>query len=93
VLPVFDFPKVAEFSRRCRASIPDWLKQRFDGLSGDSEVSQLLAADTAGELCARLRAEGVEVFHFYTLNRAGLTSAICRRLGLAVGADPAEEAA
>ena len=93
VLPVFDFPKVAEFSRRCRASIPDWLAQRFDGLSGDSEVSQRLAADTAGELCTRLRTEGVEAFHFYTLNRAGLTSAICRRLGLVVGADPAEEAA
>ena len=28
------------------------------------------------------QAEGVEEFHFYTLNRATLTLAICRMLGL-----------
>lgn len=93
VLPVFNFAKVAEFSRRCKASIPAWLAQRFEGLAADSEVSQDLAAETAGELCQKLREEGVEAFHFYTLNRAGLTSAICRRLGIAAPASTAEQAA
>ena len=93
VLPVFDFAKVAEFSRRCRASIPAWLAERFAGLGGDSETSQRLAAETAGDLCGRLRAEGVEAFHFYTLNRAGLTEAICRGLGVAANTPAAEEAA
>ena len=62
VLPIFDFNKVVEFSRRCRATVPDWLSARFAGLDGDSETSLLVAAATAAELCRKLRAEGVEAF-------------------------------
>jgi methylenetetrahydrofolate reductase (NADPH) len=93
VLPIFDFAKVVEFSRRCRASVPAWLAARFAGLDGDGETSLLLAATTAGELCRRLRAEGVEAFHFYTLNRAALTHAVHRSLGVRASVPAAEEAA
>ncbi|HXV23375.1 MAG TPA: methylenetetrahydrofolate reductase [Alphaproteobacteria bacterium] len=93
ILPIFDFAKVVAFSRRCRASVPAWLAARFAGLDGDAETSQLLAAATAGELCQNLRAEGVEAFHFYTLNRAALTHAVCRSLGLSPNMAAAEEAA
>lgn len=93
ILPIFDFAKVVAFSRRCRATIPAWLAARFAGLDGDAETSQLLAAATAGELCRRLHAEGVGAFHFYTLNRAALTHAVCRSLGLNPDMTAAEEAA
>lgn len=93
VLPIFDFAKVMEFSRRCRASVPAWLAARFAGLDGDGETSLLLAAATAGELCRRLRTEGVETFHFYTLNRAALTHAVYRSLGGRASVPAAEEAA
>ena len=93
VLPIFDFAKVVEFSRRCRATVPAWLAARFDGLDGDAETSLLLAAATADELCRRLRAEGVEAFHFYTLNRAALTHAVCRSLGVRPSLPAAEEEA
>jgi methylenetetrahydrofolate reductase (NADPH) len=33
-------------------------------------------------MCARLAEEGFSDFHFYTLNRADLTYAICRVLGV-----------
>jgi methylenetetrahydrofolate reductase (NADPH) len=36
----------------------------------------------ATELCQRLQAEGVDLFHFYTLNRPDLVYAICHMLGL-----------
>jgi methylenetetrahydrofolate reductase (NADPH) len=42
----------------------------------------LIAASIAAEQCRLLRAAGVEEFHFYTLNRAKLTLAICHILGL-----------
>jgi methylenetetrahydrofolate reductase (NADPH) len=93
VLPIFDFNKVVEFSRRCRATVPDWLSARFAGLDGDSETSLLVAAATAAELCRKLRAEGVEAFHFYTLNRGALTHAVCRSIGFLPSAAVAEEAA
>jgi methylenetetrahydrofolate reductase (NADPH) len=35
-------------------------------------------------LCLSLKKEGVDRFHFYTLNRAELTLATCRRLGITV---------
>ena len=93
VLPIFDFAKVVEFSRRCRASVPDWLTARFAGLDGDSETSLLVAAATATELCRRLQSEGVEAFHFYTLNRAALTHAVCRSAGLLQNTPAVEEEA
>ena len=34
------------------------------------------------DVCQALRAEGIENFHFYTLNRAELTVAICHALGV-----------
>ena len=52
-------------------------------LAGASMMALLLvAAHLAGELCRRLQSEGVHEFHFYTLNRAALTRAICHLLGI-----------
>jgi methylenetetrahydrofolate reductase (NADPH) len=54
----------------------------FEGLDEDAETRRLVAASTACELCNALKAEGVSDFHIYTLNRAELAMAICRRLGM-----------
>ncbi len=40
----------------------------------------------AAEQVAKLQEAGVTSFHFYTLNRADVTSALCRMLGLGGGA-------
>jgi methylenetetrahydrofolate reductase (NADPH) len=93
VLPIHDFAKVIEFSRRCRATVPAWLAARFERLDGDHEARLAVAAATAAELCQRLMTEGVEAFHFYTLNRAALTHAICRSLGVHPQFTRQEEAA
>ena len=42
----------------------------------------MIAAHVAIDQVQRLRQHGVEEFHFYTLNRAELTYAICHALGL-----------
>ena len=76
------FPQVLRFAARCGASIPDWLQERFDGLDEDPETRRLIAASVAIEQVETLRAEGVREFHFYTLNRAELTYAICHALGV-----------
>ncbi len=82
VLPVTNFKKVVEFSAACGATVPAWMAELFEGLDDDPETRQLVAASTASELCLALMAEGVEDFHFYTLNRPQLAAAICRRLGV-----------
>ncbi len=82
ILPITKFPQLAKFAAACGASVPAWLEQRFEGLEEDPETRQIIAANVAIELVNRLRAEGVREFHFYTLNRAELTYAICHNLGL-----------
>jgi methylenetetrahydrofolate reductase (NADPH) len=82
VLPVTNFAKLLEFSAKCGASVPAWLHERFADLDDDPETRALVAAHTAAELCQRLMSEGVEEFHFYTLNRANLSYAVCRLLGI-----------
>jgi methylenetetrahydrofolate reductase (NADPH) len=89
ILPITNFARAVEFAGRCGASVPAWLAELFQGLDADPEQRNLVAAATACDLCERLAAEGVERFHFYTLNRPQLTAAICRRLGL----KPLQEAA
>jgi methylenetetrahydrofolate reductase (NADPH) len=82
ILPITRFPQLLRFAERCGAAVPDWLRQRFDGLDDDPETRRMIAAHVAIEQVQRLRAHGVEEFHFYTLNRAELTYAICHAMGL-----------
>ncbi|MEJ0036619.1 MAG: methylenetetrahydrofolate reductase [Gammaproteobacteria bacterium] len=85
ILPVTRFPQVLRFAGRCGATIPDWLQFRFLGLDDDAETRRLIAASVAIEQVQDLLHEGVTEFHFYTLNRAELTYAICHALGVRPG--------
>ncbi|MFO0509179.1 MAG: methylenetetrahydrofolate reductase [Gammaproteobacteria bacterium] len=82
VLPITRFQQVARFAARCGAKVPGWLAERFAGLDDDPDTRRLIAANVAIEQVSRLRQHGVDEFHFYTLNRAELTYAICHALGL-----------
>jgi len=90
ILPITSFSRVKEFAAKCGASIPPALAARFEGLDEDPETRNLVAAMVAAEQVDTLRREGVNSFHFYTLNRADLVYAICRVLGL--GLDQAKAA-
>ena len=82
ILPILDINKAILFAKRCGADVPAWLVERFAGLENDADARGQVAASLAVSLCERLIAEGVENFHFYTLNRPTLTFAICRALGI-----------
>ncbi len=82
ILPITRFAQTLRFAERCGAAVPAWLRRRFEGLDEDADTRRMIAAHLAIEQVQRLRREGVEEFHFYTLNRAELTYAICHALGL-----------
>lgn len=82
ILPVTNFKQVQKFSALSGTALPDWLGGLFDGLEDDPETRKLVAASVAAEQCRVLHASGVKDFHFYTLNRADLTYAICHMLGV-----------
>jgi methylenetetrahydrofolate reductase (NADPH) len=82
ILPITRFPQLQRFAEQCGASVPAWLRERFDGLEDDPETRKLIAASVVIEQVALLKREGVEEFHFYTLNRHELTFAICHAIGV-----------
>lgn len=88
IMPVTNFKNVCRFAGMCGAVVPQWLAERFEGLDDDPETRTLIAATTAVEQCLELHEAGVDGFHFYTLNRANLSYAICHMLGIR----PQEEA-
>jgi methylenetetrahydrofolate reductase (NADPH) len=82
ILPITKFPQLTRFAEQCGASVPEWLKQRFDGLDDDAETRKLIAASVAIEQVKLLKKKDIDEFHFYTLNRSELTFAICHALGV-----------
>ncbi|MBU8536450.1 methylenetetrahydrofolate reductase [NAD(P)H] [Falsiroseomonas tokyonensis] len=81
ILPVSNFGQVKKFSAMCGASVPAWMGKLFEGLEEDADSRRMVAAVVAAEQVRLLQANGVDEFHFYTLNRADLTYAIAHLLG------------
>ncbi len=90
IMPVTNFAQTRRFSTMAGASVPDSMARHFDGLEDDADTRKLVAATLAAEQCTKLADEGVEDFHFYTLNRADLAYAICHILGLRATREPAQ---
>ena len=82
IMPVSNFEKAARFCAACGSSVPAWLGPMFEGTADDPETRRMMAAVVAAEQVRLLQANGVDEFHFYTLNRPDLTYAIARILGV-----------
>jgi methylenetetrahydrofolate reductase (NADPH) len=93
ILPVSNVSQTRRIADMCGTAIPAWMVSLFDGLDDHPAARQLVAATVAAEMCRRLYAGGVRDFHFYTLNRAELSYAICHLLGLRPVATAKDQAA
>jgi len=82
LIPVGHFGQLRKFSAMCGASVPLWLAARFEGLDDNPPERDRVAIEVASAQCEKLREAGVNQFHFYTLNRADLTLAVCRSMGI-----------
>ncbi len=82
IQPIHSFKQISGFAARCGASIPAWLRERFEGLDDDPETHALVASAVAAEQVLELVDAGVTEFHFYTLNRSNLVLALARLLGV-----------
>ena len=93
IMPVMNFAAVKRMSAMCNTVVPAWMGHLFEGLDDHPAARQLVAATIAAELSRRLYAGGVRNFHFYTLNRAELSYAICHLLGIRAKPELQEKAA
>jgi methylenetetrahydrofolate reductase (NADPH) len=89
IMPVSNFAQAAKFSSMCGASVPAWMGRLFEGTENDPETRRMVGMVVAAEQVRLLQANGVDEFHFYTLNRPDLTYAIAHVLGVRAGIEGA----
>lgn len=82
ILPVSNFKQLQRFATMTNVRVPQWMSQMFSGLDDDPETRKFVGASIAMDMVKILSREGVKDFHFYTLNRAELSYAICHTLGV-----------
>ena len=82
IMPVTNLAGLRRMAAMCGAAVPDWLVHLFDGTEDDPEIRRMVAAVVTAEQVRLLQANGVDEFHFYTLNRPELTYAIAHILGV-----------
>ncbi|MDK9713528.1 MAG: methylenetetrahydrofolate reductase [NAD(P)H] [Sulfuritalea sp.] len=80
VMPIASFSKLARFSDACGAEIPRWMRRKFESFGDDTDSVRAFGLDVVTELCQRLIERGAPGLHFYSMNQAGLTLELCRRL-------------
>ena len=90
VMPVTNMAGLRRMATLSGIAVPDWLAHLFEGLDDDPETRRMVAAVVAAEQVRLLQANGVDEFHFYTLNRPDLTYSIAHILGVRPMPAPAE---
>ncbi|HGE8496064.1 TPA: methylenetetrahydrofolate reductase [Serratia marcescens] len=82
ILPVSNFKQLQRFAIMTNVRVPSWMTSMFEGLDDDAETRKMVGANIAMDMVKILSREGVKDFHFYTLNRAEMSYAICHTLGV-----------
>ena len=82
IMPIVKFSQLARFSDACGAEIPRWMRRTLESYGDDSAAVQAFGLDVVTQLCETLVAGGAPGLHFYTLNQAGPSVAILKRLGM-----------
>jgi methylenetetrahydrofolate reductase (NADPH) len=82
IMPIVRFAQLARFSDACGAEIPRWMRKTLESYGDDNEAVQAFGLDIVTRLCEKLLAGGAPGLHFYTLNQAGLSLEIWKRLGI-----------
>lgn len=85
ILPVSNYKQLQRFAAMTNVRVPNWMNSMFAGLDDDPETRKLVGANIAMDMVKVLSREGVKDFHFYTLNRAEMSYAICHTLGVRPG--------
>ena len=82
VMPITHAANLMRFSDKAGAEIPRWIRKRLEELDGDGDAVSAFGAEVVTALCRRLLRDGAPGIHFYTLNKAGPSTAIAAELGL-----------
>ena len=82
IMPITNLEGILRFSSKCGADVPRWLQKRLESFGADEAAVRAFSTDYLSRMCEELLANGAPGLHFYTLNRWGVSRAVCRNLGL-----------
>ncbi|MEH6502593.1 MAG: methylenetetrahydrofolate reductase [NAD(P)H] [Cycloclasticus sp.] len=82
IMPITNYSQLARFSDMCGSEIPRWIRKRLEGFADDRESIKAFGTDVVSELCQNLLDKGCPGLHFYSMNQAESSLAICRNLGI-----------
>ena len=83
ILPVHNLGQVQKFAGLCGATVPGWLAERLSPFDDRPQERATVAVELAIRQIEDLVSRGINEFHFYTMNRATLVSAVCDGVGFA----------
>ena len=82
IMPITNCTQLLRFSEMCGAEIPRWIRLRLQSFGDDTASIKAFGLDVVTDLCDQLLAGGAPALHFYTMNQAAPTLALCERLEL-----------
>ena len=88
IMPITNLEGIQRFSSKCGADVPRWILKRLEPMAEDEAAIRAFSTEYLSRMCEELIAHGAPGLHFYTLNRWGISRAICRNLGLDENASP-----
>jgi methylenetetrahydrofolate reductase (NADPH) len=80
IMPITNYTQLMRFSEMCGAEIPRWIRLKLASFGDDSASIKAFGLDVVSQLCERLLQGGAPGLHFYSMNQAVATTAICERL-------------
>jgi methylenetetrahydrofolate reductase (NADPH) len=80
IMPITNSSGLMRFADNCGCEIPRWVRLRLQSFGDDAKSIRAFGLDVMSALCERLLRQGVPGLHFYTMNQAAPTLALCRRL-------------
>lgn len=82
IMPITNYTQLSRFSNMCGAEIPRWLRKRLADFGDDKASLRDFGVDVVTAFSQKLLDNGAPGLHFYTLNNADVTMAICQQLDL-----------
>ncbi|HIM58187.1 MAG TPA: methylenetetrahydrofolate reductase [NAD(P)H] [Psychromonas hadalis] len=80
IMPITNYTQLVRFSNMCGAEIPKWILERLKLYEDDLESLALFGTDVVSNLCQNLKDQGVDSFHFYSMNRVEPSLSIAKNL-------------
>ncbi|HZY16635.1 MAG TPA: methylenetetrahydrofolate reductase [NAD(P)H] [Ramlibacter sp.] len=81
IMPITNSSQLLRFSDSCGTEVPRWIRLRLQSFGDDTASIRAFGHEVVADLCERLVRGGAPALHFYTMNHAGPTLALCQGLG------------